>query len=57
MGKWEHREQKRSKLIKSPKIKNRDIAHKDKVERRKIKEAQKQKEDSWTQFETESENI
>ena len=57
MGKWEHREQKRSKFIKSPKIKNRDIAHKDKIERRKIKEAQKQKEDSWTQFETESENI
>ena len=53
MGKWEHREQKRSKQIKSPKIKTGDIAHKDKIHRRKIREAQQEKEDSWEQLETE----
>ena len=53
MGKWQQREQKRSKHIKSPKIKTGDIAHKDKIHRRKIREAQKEKEDSWEQLETE----
>ena len=53
MGKWQQREQKRSKHIKSPKIKTGDIAHKDKIHRRKIREAQKAKEDAWEQLETE----
>ena len=55
MGKWEHRDQKRSKQLKGPNFKTKDIAHKDKIHRRKIREAQKQKEDFWEQLETEGE--
>ena len=55
MSKWEQRERKLVKRTKRVQPKAQDQAHKDKVDRRNIREAQRHKEYIWDTFESEGE--
>jgi hypothetical protein len=55
MAKWEHRERKLVKRTKKTQPKIREQAHKDKLDRRNIREAQRSKELIWDNFESEGE--
>ena len=54
MSKWEHRDRKLSKKKKAPQY-FKTTPHKDKFDRRDIKEARKNKESIWDNFDSEDE--
>jgi len=53
MNKWEHREKKLAKKQKKTFLNYKEIPHKDKLIRREIKQARREKESVWDNIELE----